>query len=149
MTAFPHSILPAAARLVIPVQCLFAIYLLLRGHNLPGGGFIGGLVFASAIVLRDMVMPVNAKRFDPFGLAGIGLLVAVFSACLPLFIGQQFFTGLWGGPDLYVPTVGKVKLGTPLLFDIGVFLVVTGVGAKILLVLLDHLRAAQAAQARL
>lgn len=147
MNDYPNSILPAAARLVIPVQIAFSIYLLLRGHNVPGGGFIGGLVLASALVLRVMVRPGRDDGRDPAVLAGIGLLVALLGAVMPLFTGQHFFKGLWGGPDLYIPLVGKVKLGTPLLFDIGVFLVVTGVGAKILLVLLSHLRAAQAAQA--
>ncbi len=143
MSEFPNSILPAAARLVIPVQYVFSIYLLLRGHNVPGGGFIGGLVLASALVLRVMVDPGRESRRDPVVLAGLGLLTALLAAALPLFLGQPFFTGLWGGPELFIPPVGKVKLGTPLLFDIGVFLVVTGVGAKILLVLFAHHRAAR------
>lgn len=145
MSDFPNSILPAAARLVIPVQVLFSIYLLLRGHNLPGGGFIGGLVLASAIVLYVMVRPPGALKRDPAMLAGIGLLVALASACLPLFTGREFFKGLWGG-QVWVPAIGELKLGTPLLFDIGVFLVVTGTGAKILLVLLAQLRAARRAE---
>lgn len=136
MSNFRNSLLPIAARLIIPVQVVFAIYLLLRGHNLPGGGFIGGLVLASALVLRVMVSPRPLKR-DLISLAGLGLMVALISASLPLAFGQPFFTGLWGG-ELWLPLVGKLKLGTPLLFDIGVFLVVTGVGAKMLLVLLSE-----------
>lgn len=134
MSHASNSLLPIAARLIIPVQVLFALYLLLRGHNLPGGGFIGGLVLASAIVLRVMVRP-GAFKGDLIALSGIGLLVALVSASLPLAFGLPFFTGLWGG-EIWLPTIGKLKLGTPLLFDIGVFLVVTGVGAKMLLVLL-------------
>jgi len=141
MSDFSNSILPAAARLVIPVQYFFAIYLLLRGHNLPGGGFIGGLVFASALVLRVMVSPERAPKRDPISLAGIGLLVALASAVLPLLYSKPFFTGMWAG-EVWLPTIGKVKIGTPLFFDIGVFLVVTGVGAQMLLVLLaQHRRA--------
>ncbi len=135
MSDFKNSILPSAARLVVPVQSVFAVYLLLRGHNLPGGGFIGGLVLASALVLRVMVDPARAPKWDPIALTGAGLLLALGSAVMPLFIGLPFFTGLWGG-ELWLPTIGKLKLGTPLLFDTGVFLVVTGVGAKMLLVLL-------------
>lgn len=133
------SILPAAVRLVVPVQYVFSVYLLLRGHNLPGGGFIGGLVLASALVLRAMVDPKRSPKFDLIALAGSGLLTALASAMMPLLVGRTFFTGLWGG-EIWLPALGKLKLGTPLLFDIGVFLVVTGVAAKLLLVLLAQTR---------
>lgn len=138
MKQLHQSILPAAARLVVPVQYVFSIYLLLRGHNLPGGGFIGGLVLASALVLRAMVNPARTPRIDLILLSGIGLLVALVSAVLPWLGGGSFFTGLWGG-QVWLPAIGKIKLGTPLLFDIGVFLVVTGVAAKLLLVLMSQL----------
>ena len=137
MNDFRESILPAAARLVVPVQVVFSIYLLLRGHNLPGGGFIGGLVLASALVLRAMVDPARVPKFDLIALSGIGLLVALVSAAMPWLGGDTFFAGLWGG-QIWLPILGKIKLGTPLLFDIGVFLVVTGVAAKLLLVLMSQ-----------
>jgi multicomponent Na+:H+ antiporter subunit B len=139
MNDLHHSILPAAIRLVVPVQYVFSVYLLLRGHNLPGGGFIGGLVLASALVLRAMVDPKRAPKFDLIALSGIGLLTALASAMMPLLFGRTFFTGLWGG-EIWLPALGKLKLGTPLLFDIGVFLVVTGVASKLLLVLLAQTR---------
>ena len=139
MNAFAQSLLPAAARLVIPVQYLFSVYLLLRGHNLPGGGFSGGLVLASALVLRAMVDPARAPKFDLIVLSGIGLLIAIVSAMLPWLTGATFFTGLWGG-EVWLPVIGKLKFGTPLTFDIGVFLVVTGVAAKLLLVLMSQTR---------
>lgn len=142
MSDFKNSILPSAVRLVMPVQCVFAVYLLLRGHNLPGGGFIGGLVLASALVLRVMVSDRRVMKQDLIVLAGAGLLVALAAAVLPMFLGLPFFTGVWAG-EIWLPAVGKLKLGTPLLFDTGVFLVVTGVGAKILLVLLAEHRAAR------
>lgn len=141
MNPLHHSILPAAVRLVVPVQYVFSIYLLLRGHNLPGGGFIGGLVLASALVLRTMVDPKRAPKFDLIALSGIGLLVALASAMLPVLLGRTFFTGVWAG-EIWLPALGKLKLGTPLYFDIGVFLVVTGVAAKLLLVLLSQTRKA-------
>jgi multicomponent Na+:H+ antiporter subunit B len=124
---------------VAPALVVFSIYLLLRGHNLPGGGFIGGLVLASALVMRVMVDPKREPKADLISLAGIGLLVALGSAVMPLLTGRTFFTGLWGG-EIWLPAIGKLKLGTPLLFDIGVFLVVTGVAAKMLLVLLAQTR---------
>jgi len=142
MSDFKNSLLPAAARLVVPVQCVFAVYLLLRGHNLPGGGFIGGLILASALVLRVMVDARHAPKWDLIALAGAGLLLALGSAVLPLFAGRPFFTGLWWG-ELWLPVIGNLKLGTPLLFDTGVFLVVTGVGAKMLLVLLARRKEAE------
>ena len=141
MYEYQNSILPAAARLVIPVQYAFAFFLLMRGHNLPGGGFIGGLVLACALVLRVMVDPRRTPRFDLSLLVGTGLLVALLSAVLPWLTGKAFFTGLWGG-SIWLPALGKVKFGTPLLFDIGVFLVVTGVAAKLLLLLLNLSRQA-------
>jgi len=134
---FRQSLLPACARLIIPVQYLISIYLLLRGHNLPGGGFIGGLVLASALVLRAMVDPARAPKIDLVVLSGIGLLVAAFSAMMPWLVGGTFFAGLWGG-EIWLPMLGKIKFGTPLLFDIGVFMVVTGVAAKLLLVMMVH-----------
>jgi multicomponent Na+:H+ antiporter subunit B len=139
MNALHQSLLPAAVRLVVPALVVFSIYLVLRGHNLPGGGFIGGLVLASALVLRVMVDPKREPKSDLISLAGIGLLVALGSAVMPLLTGRTFFTGLWGG-EIWLPAIGKLKLGTPLLFDIGVFLVVTGVAAKMLLVLLAQTR---------
>lgn len=136
MNPFQHSLLPAAARIVAPVQIVFSVYLLLRGHNLPGGGFIAGLVMASALVLRVMVDPKREPKIDLIVLAGVGLLVALGSAVLPWLAGRAFFTGMWGG-EIWLPLIGSLKLGTPLLFDIGVYLVVTGVASKLLLVLLS------------
>jgi multicomponent Na+:H+ antiporter subunit B len=139
MSAPQHSMLPAACRLMVPAMAVFSIYLLLRGHNLPGGGFIGGLVLASALVLRAMVDPKREPKIDLIALTGTGLLVALGSAVLPLFTGRTFFTGLWGG-EIWLPMVGKLKIGTPMFFDIGVFIVVTGVAAKLLLVLMAQSR---------
>ncbi len=148
MKDFKNSMLPSAVRLVMPVQCVFAVYLLLRGHNLPGGGFIGGLVLASALVLRVMVNDRRVMKQDLIVLVGAGLLVALSAAVMPMFVDRPFFTGLWAG-EIWLPAIGKLKLGTPLLFDTGVFLVVTGVGAKILLVLLaEHRAARQQSQSR-
>jgi multicomponent Na+:H+ antiporter subunit B len=139
MNAPRQSMLPAACRLVVPSMAVLSVYLLLRGHNLPGGGFIGGLVLASALVLRTMVDSKREPKIDLITLSGVGLLVALASAALPLLTGRTFFTGLWGG-EIWLPAIGKLKLGTPLLFDIGVFIVVTAVAAKLLLVLMAQSR---------
>jgi multicomponent Na+:H+ antiporter subunit B len=124
-------LLRTAARIIVPVQLFWSVYLLIRGHNEPGGGFIGGLLAAGAIVLYGIAngMPAaRAKlRVRPQLLIGIGVAAAGVSGIFALFQGLPYFTGLWDGG---VPTLiaDQLKFGTPLLFDIGVYLVVIGVG---------------------
>jgi multicomponent Na+:H+ antiporter subunit A len=112
-----------AARLLMPLLLLFSLFLLLRGHNQPGGGFVGGLVAAAAFVLYAIAFGVQrareALRVRPLTLLGVGLLVALASGVPAVVQGQPFLTALW------MP--GPLPLGTPALFDAGVFLVVTGV----------------------
>jgi multicomponent Na+:H+ antiporter subunit A len=112
-----------AARLLMPLLLLFALFLLLRGHNEPGGGFVGGLVAAAAFTLYAIAFGVQQARqallARPMTLLGAGLLIALASGVPALFRGQPFLTASWFS--------GAVALGTPVLFDIGVFLVVAGV----------------------
>ena len=100
-----------------------------RGHNLPGGGFIGGLTAAGGVVFYMLGSGVEAARkvirVAPESLMGVGLLLAVGSGLISLFTGDAFMRGLWL-PGFSVPGLGKVHLGTPLVFDIGVYLVVIG-----------------------
>lgn len=123
-------ILRTAARVIMPLQLAFSIVLLLRGHNEPGGGFIGGLVAACGIALHGVAHGIPAARrllrVPPQMLIGLGLLLAAASGFAGVFEGLPFMTGLWGGS---VPTLvaGELKFGTPLLFDTGVYLVVAGV----------------------
>ncbi len=116
--------------LLLPFLLVFSVYTLLRGHNDPGGGFIGGLLAASAYILqklgRDSGDPLSRPPFDPAALIALGLVVAAGSGLPALFLGGQFLEGLWGA-GIPLPFVGEVKLGTPLLFDIGVYLTVIGV----------------------
>jgi len=117
-------ILSTATRYMLPLLLLFSIFLLLRGHNEPGGGFVGGLVAAAAFALYAIAYDVATARrtlgIDSRTLIGLGLLVALTSGVIGLVAGQPFMTGLWS--EYAVPLMGKV--GTPLLFDIGVYLVV-------------------------
>ncbi|NJK81535.1 MAG: Na+/H+ antiporter subunit B [Chloroflexaceae bacterium] len=127
-TSQPVSvILATGARYSLPLMLLFSFFILLRGHNLPGGGFIGGLVAAAAFALFVIAYDVNAARsvlgIEPIRLIGIGLLVAIGSGLPGLLLGMPFMTGLWLEPE--IPALGK--LGTPLLFDVGVYLVVIGI----------------------
>jgi multicomponent Na+:H+ antiporter subunit A len=112
-----------AARLLMPLLLLFAVFLLLRGHNEPGGGFVGGLVAAAAFALYGIAYGVERARrallVDPLTLLGGGLLIALASGVPAALRGQPFLTAQW--------TLDPVALGTPALFDIGVFFVVAAV----------------------
>ena len=125
-------ILSTATRYMLPLLLLFSLFLLLRGHNEPGGGFVGGLVAAAAFALYAIAYDVATARrtlgIDSRTLIGLGLLVALTSGVIGLVAGQPFMTGLWS--EYAVPLLGKV--GTPLLFDIGVYLVVIGVTLTII-----------------
>jgi multicomponent Na+:H+ antiporter subunit B len=119
-------ILATVSRLLTGLLLVFSVFLLLRGHNLPGGGFAGGLVAASAFVLHALANDFTSARrllgFDPRTIMGLGLAVATGSGVLAFFKNQPFLTGLWDKTPL--PVVGK--LGTPLVFDTGVYLLVLG-----------------------
>jgi multicomponent Na+:H+ antiporter subunit A len=134
-TIVQSIILQTLTRLMLPLLLLFSIFLLLRGHNEPGGGFTGGLVAASAFALFAIAFSVpqarKALRFDPHIIAGFGLLVAFTAGIMAVFTGDAFLTGLWW--EVHIPFVGEVDLNTPLLFDTGVYLVVVGVTLMIVL----------------
>lgn len=108
---------------------LFSVFLLWRGHNEPGGGFIGGLVAAAGIIVYGLAegpaMMRKLLRVNPRTLVLIGLLTAVIAGILPLLQDSAFLTGMWlffGATE----TDKGLALGTPLIFDIGVYLVVVG-----------------------
>jgi multicomponent Na+:H+ antiporter subunit B len=125
-------ILATTVKYIIPLLLIFSFFLLLRGHNEPGGGFAGGLVAAAAYALYAIANGVKeAERFlrtEPLKLITIGLLTAILSALFPLFSGKPFMTGVW--MENKIPVLGK--LGTPLVFDIGVYLLVLGISTKII-----------------
>ena len=120
-------ILSTATRLLLPLMLLYSVFLLIRGHNEPGGGFVGGLVAASAIALFKFSAGVEraraALRFDPITLVGVGLLFSFSSGLLPLLAGLPFLTAMWWGQKIPV----LLKAGTPVLFDLGVYVLVVGV----------------------
>jgi multicomponent Na+:H+ antiporter subunit B len=130
-------ILSTATRYLLALLLLFSFFLLLRGHNAPGGGFVGGLVASAAFVLYAFAFNVNnarqALRIDPRIFIGVGLLTAVSSAILSLFQNLPFMTGLWLKNPM--PVFGKV--GTPVIFDIGVYLLVLGVTLTIIFALAE------------
>jgi multicomponent Na+:H+ antiporter subunit B len=125
-------ILQTATRYLLPILLIFSVFLLLRGHYSPGGGFVGGLVAAIAFVLHSFAngtdSTMNILRYKPLSLIPIGLGVAVISMFLPVFFGLPVMTGLWLNNP--IPVIGSI--GTALFFDIGVYLVVIGTVLTIL-----------------
>lgn len=126
------------APLIVAIMLVFSVYICLRGHNEPGGGFIGGLIAASAIAILGMSNGAGstrrALRVDPLAIAGFGLFIAGFSGLLSLFTGSPFMTSIWLYLELGQTTV---PLSTPMVFDIGVYLVVFGTISAIALGLED------------
>jgi multicomponent Na+:H+ antiporter subunit B len=133
-------ILATAARYLFPLMLLFSVFLLLRGHNSPGGGFIAGLIAASAFALYWIAHGLDAVRqllrADPLVLVGAGLLLALVSGLPSLATGDAYLTAKWMA--LEIPGTGEVHLGTPLLFDLGVYLLVTGVSLLIVFTLAEE-----------
>jgi len=120
--------LALAARLLLPLAVLVAVYLFLRGHNLPGGGFIAGLVLAIALILQFVA---NGQRWveqrmrtDFRAWIAGGLLVAGLTGVGSWFFGSPFLTSTYDYPKL--PLIGAVPLASAALFDLGVFLTVVG-----------------------
>jgi multicomponent Na+:H+ antiporter subunit B len=122
-------ILRTATRYMFPPLLVFSVYLLLRGHHYPGGGFVGGLFAGSAFTLYALAFDVAAARrilrIDPRDITAAGLAVALISGLPALFAGQPFLTGTWW--TLPVRPGVSIDIGSPLIFDIGVYLVVLGV----------------------
>ena len=125
-------ILRTTTRFLFPLTLVFSIFLLVRGHNEPGGGFVGGLVAATAFALvltsDGLARARELLRFDPLSFVASGLAVAVLSGVGPILGGDAFLTGRW--LKAQVPVIGK--LGTPFVFDVGVYLVVLGITLTII-----------------
>jgi len=121
-------------RILTPVLLILTLFLLLRGHNLPGGGFIAGLMAATAFQLQilsrgEAVVRRQVGRLLHPGI-GVGLLTAV-SAGIVGVLDTGFFKGLWF--DIPLGPLGSLEIGTPVIFDLGVFLVVVCVVTSYLL----------------
>lgn len=131
-------ILATAIRLLLPLMLLFSLFLLLRGHNEPGGGFVGGLVVAAAFALYTLAHGAQEGRrmlrVEPLKLVASGLLIALLSGLLPLVAGLPFLTALWS--SVPAPVIGHA--GTPLLFDTGVYLLVAGMSLLIIFTLMEE-----------
>ncbi|MDA3962126.1 MAG: Na(+)/H(+) antiporter subunit B [Planctomycetota bacterium] len=117
-----------------PVLITVALFLLLRGHHEPGGGFAGGLIAGLVVILegstRGVARARQILRLPPRLWMALGLGAALASGLPGLLSGQAFMTAAWF-------SIGTLKLGTPLLFDLGVFALVTGVTASLALPLME------------
>ncbi len=134
-------ILNAATRILVALMLLFSVFMLLRGHNEPGGGFIGGLVAAIGLTLYAIGHGTRearrALRADPRAIAMVGLALAILAAALAAVGGDAFFTGQWlfiGGSE----GDKGLPISSVLLFDIGVYLVVIGAVLAIVFALEDE-----------
>ena len=122
-------ILTTATRLLVALLLVFSIYALLRGHNLPGGGFIGGLIGATGFILYVIATSVSdarsALRADPANIAMLGVGIAAFSGIMGAFAGDAFLTGQW--LFLFAAEGEKgLPMSSVLVFDVGVYLAVFG-----------------------
>ena len=132
-------ILRVATRMLAGLILVFSVYLLFRGHNAPGGGFAAALVAGtgfSLFAIAEGATPVRqALRADPLVFIAWGLLLAVGSGLFAVVTGHPFLTGLWWPTD---PAHSAPAIGTPLFFDVGVFLVVLGAILVLVLHLEEH-----------
>jgi multicomponent K+:H+ antiporter subunit A len=153
----PHSperhpmMLVAASRIILPLTLTVGIYLFLRGHNQPGGGFIAALVVAIAFLVQYLAAGFDwsdaRKRFGEHRLIAWGVLVAMATGLGSFVFGAPFLTSTYDYFSL--PLIGKFELATAMLFDTGVFLTVFG-AVMLALAQLSHIaqRAARAYTAR-
>jgi multicomponent K+:H+ antiporter subunit A len=135
-----YMMVPAVLmKLLFPVIGLVAVFLLLRGHDLPGGGFVAGLTMAIAILLQYMAGGarwVEARlRVHPLRWMGLGLLLAAATGAAAWLADLPFLTSL--SLDVHLPLIGAIHLGSVLLFDIGVFALVLG-ATVLMLIALAH-----------
>lgn|SRR5690554_2319613 len=125
-------ILKTATNYLLPLLIIFSLFVLIRGHYLSGGGFVGGLIASIAFVLHSFAYntqrTISLFRFRPMFLIPAGLSLSLFSGLLPTLISKPFMTSVW-----FMESVDVIgAFGSALLFDIGVYLVVVGVVLTIL-----------------
>ena len=124
-----HPMMPVVAtRLLLPMAMMVGIYIYLRGHNLPGGGFVAGLVFAIAYLLQYFASGYDwsqaRSRIDHHALIGAGVSVALLAGVGAWAFGLPFLTS--GYTYVHLPPLDEIELATAAIFDLGVFLCVLG-----------------------
>jgi multicomponent Na+:H+ antiporter subunit B len=131
-------ILSTILKALTPLFIGFAVYMFFRGHDNPGGGFIAGLIASIPLMIHSMVFGFKNTRekfrINPRLLTGLGLFLALLSGFFSVSMGDPFMTSIW--VDEKLPLIGKI--GTPIFFDMGVFLVVFGVVLQITFLLTEE-----------
>lgn len=131
-TVIFKTIAPSLAAIMI----VFSVFVLLRGHNEPGGGFIGGLIAASAIAIYGISAGVSevraALRVSPLAIAGFGVTIASLSGLVSLAYHVPFLTGIWSFFEFWDT---EIAISTPMVFDIGVYFAVVGTISAVALAL--------------
>lgn len=126
-------------RLIVIVVVTFSLYIFFSGHNEPGGGFIGGLMTAIAILMLYLVFGLETiKKALPFNYGyfmGVGLLLTAFTGIISMIAGDQYLKQYF---DYFqIPMFGEVELTTALIFDLGVYLVVVGTAMTLILTVVE------------
>lgn len=124
------EILRIAARFMRPLLLGLSVIVLLRGHQDPGGGFIGGLMVGAAYILYAMAYGVKAARrtylLKPMYMMGLGLSIALLSGLPGVIAGEPYMKGMWW------EVISGIKLGTPVIFDLGVYFTVAGMLTQVM-----------------
>ncbi len=125
----PHPlIMQTLTRLLLPLMLLVAVFIFLRGHNLPGGGFIAGLIASVALIVQYLANGIHwtseRLKVDMHWSMGLGLLIATATGLVAMGLGYPFLTTTF--TYLNWPVVGKFEVASAIAFDLGVFLVVVG-----------------------
>ncbi len=132
------TVLTATVNGITPIVLAFSIFLTLRGHNAPGGGFSGGLVMGAAVILRYLASGpagIRSLRIDPIALMGAGLAIAVTVGFTSLVVDDAFLeSAIWKST---VPVIGEMKIVSSSLFDIGVHILVVGVVMAVLVAFVE------------
>lgn len=125
-------LLRVVASVALPLALVFSLYIFMRGHNMPGGGFIAGLITATALVMQYMALGQaraeqllqawHGRRFERW--IGAGLLIAGLAGVLSFWFGRPYMTS--GNTHVYVPVFGDFHLASAVIFDFGVYLTVVG-----------------------
>ncbi|MHB1229961.1 MAG: monovalent cation/H+ antiporter subunit A [Halothiobacillus sp.] len=132
-TAHP-LLLQSVIRILFPMTMVFGAYILLRGHNAPGGGFIAGLIVASAVMMLFIASGQTRSEQDleipAHGAIALGLMTALGTGIAAIAFGYPFLTSTF--THLYLPVIGDVEIASAMMFDLGVFFVVMGASVLML-----------------
>jgi len=133
-----NLILEKISKLYLIVMVVFSVFILLRGHNNPGGGFIGGIITSTGFIFYGIINGSEKikmlLKISAIELMGAGLFMGLIALSVPLISGHEPFTGMWLEFNLLSSVV---HIGTPLLFDTGIYFVVTGVILSITISIMD------------